>query len=226
VISLREVLVHGVMLWADHATQQTCLAPFRGVRGTPESWDLLLAHCHNVGRLHDLGVIFTCSGALLAVLALAGFAMTLEPRHGETRPRTVHPALARNEELIDGPTVGEAPRRGRWIARQTVLVLLALGALAVGAILLINGTALWIDRAGPEACVASSRLGFMVPARQVCHAIGPWRDGAILLTGAGATLAFFGLGVVPASVRTAKRQFWFQAGTWVRGHPAGPLPHC
>jgi hypothetical protein len=110
------------------------------------------------------------------------------------------------------------------------LVVLALGALAVGAILLINGVTLWLDRAGPQLCVLPLHLGVSEHSvasvsRQVCNSIGPWRDGAILVSFAGAALALFGLGVVPASVRNVKRQFWFRAGTWVRVLPVGPLPH-
>jgi hypothetical protein len=224
------LLWRGVMLWVDYSTEHACVSPWLGFRGTPQSWNLLLAQCRHIGRLHDLGVILTGSGALLFLLGLAGIAMTLAPRQDEAPPATVRPALAGQEQLLRASTLGAAPRRARWIASQTVLVVLALGALAVGAILLINGVTLWLDRAGPQLCVLPQRFGVSEHiaasvSRQVCNSIGPWRDGAILVTCAGAALALFGLGVLPASVRNVKRQFWFRAGTWVRVLPAGPLPH-
>lgn len=123
-----------------------------------------------------------------------------------------------------GTTPVPTGRRGWWIARQLMMVALGLAAIGLGASLLIHGVTLWLDSsAAPQVCsvLPGGDAITKSPPRLLCLSVGPWRDLAIPMTAAGGALVLFGLGLVPASVRAYKRQFWFRGGTWVRVRPAG-----
>lgn len=141
-----------------------------------------------------------------------------------TFPELAGPAAA-SEEAHD------EQRSRRWMARQAVMIGLAFVTLAVGGVLLVHGVTLWLDRSAPQVCTVATLpwVGIANPdppppgVGLLCHSVGPWRDLAIPLTAVGAALALFGLGIVPASVSSYKRQLVFRGGTWARVPSAGAM---
>jgi hypothetical protein len=220
------VLCGGVDLWANHSTFRACIPNARFV--TPAQISRLVSHCRSVAHVRDLGIWLTVVGAVAAFLGVVTVAVPLRPWGGgrETPGRpTTGPATATSTKERRDPRGS-----GRWMARQTVMVILALIALGIGALLLIHAVTQWFDGSESQVCapahpasiVSQSHPG---PVEGVCRSIGPWRNGSIQVTFVGTVLALFGLGVVPAAVRRDKRRFWFRRGAWVRVPPAGSLPH-